>query len=405
MASPSNVKKLQFADESAFAEYAASPGSASWTTEIPIIDCRWSPSQTKIDNAGLVSRQSDVLPGFLGPREGDDLEIDVYAIGHGTATTGALTANWLYTLLKNGLGGGSASQDGGTITGASSTTSLTSTDMTALAGGILVVGVEGDGRAEGYSCVTSSSSSAYALYTALPGTPTTGTPDAVRAALMVYPDETGHVTQRFLYAFPATGMQFCAFGCQLAGLSLKSVVGQIPVWTLKYKVAFWSRTAITSALTLSAAEAAIFSGGQHFVQTTGTTTRNVPTAAEVQWNFDLGLVAKPSASLITYQTIGGWESTHKRASVSYKVEWETAAETLFDLDGGSTTYKQILTQFNRNASGRGFSIYAPRAFMTGKRPTSVSFNGLQYVEYMFTAREHTVETNALTRSNFRIGIH
>src|SRR3990167_2394141 len=142
------VKEVAFAAESSFGENANSLSSNTWDKRIPVTSVNMTLDQTRGDDGSIQNRINDSRPGFRGLRSAT-VELTTVWPGHSGDPTGALTQTWFQDLLSDGLGGGSVTNVGGTVTSATSAISLTPSGTTLTSGNIIRVGVLGDGRAEG----------------------------------------------------------------------------------------------------------------------------------------------------------------------------------------------------------------------------------------------------------------
>jgi hypothetical protein len=398
-----SLQELLWNDESSFAEYASSPGSATYTNRMAATNISLSVEQAREGDASIQSRQNESRPGYLMPRQAT-LEFTSYLYGHNTAPTGAAAATQLYTLLKDGLGGGSTSADGGTVDSATAGgATITSASTTWLRGAIYRVGTAAETRGAGQAAVVASVAGDVAtMLNLLPGTPNAS--DQIYGGLQVYPAETAGTTKRFMVGWTETGAQYHLFGCQLESLSFNLPIGGIPTVTLRYRGAYWDRSTVTvpTSNTLETCNVAPIAGGSVFLNSVGTATRAVVSPSSMSLSLDMGLAAKegPAASQAAYQTINGYERTRCRASFSYTVPW--ASDPIgYDTDGSDTTHKHVLVNLNPSA-GRAVAIYMPRCYPTSPKPVVTESAGLLYQTVNLICREGTDTTSELTKSNFRI---
>jgi hypothetical protein len=406
----SRLQELLYNTEASFLENAQSPASNTYAGRIPILGmAQMSLSQPRTSDQTSQSRKNASRPGFLDLRSGM-LEFSTWVPGLMTdPAAGTATTNWFTDLLSNGLGGINSGDDGGTITSSTDGDTFVTTSVTLMTpGGIMRVGVKNDGRADGQPGVIGTwSAGSTQLLNALPGTPTSATPDAVRPTLVMYPTETNpDTTMRFLCGLTDTGAQWHAMGCQLDSVSFEFDIagGKPPRATWKYQVAYWDRSAVTipSAVALPNTDTAPIAGGSFFINTFGTTTRATEEVGNLTLSLRMGLIAQrgTAASQAPYTNITGWVSNGCIPELTIDIPWTTAAETSFDTDGSSTTYKHALFATNGTAA-RSCGFYLSRMFEIGDRPTSVDRGGLNYVRKVYQGTESTTTTSELTRSAFR----
>lgn len=398
-----NLQELLWNDESSFAENASAPGSNTYANRMAVTSMSLSVDQAREGDASIQSRQNESRPGYLMPRTAS-LEFTTYLYGHNTSPTGNLVATQLYTLLKDGLGGGSALADGGAASAATANgATITSLDTTWLRGAIYRVGSSGDGKGGGQATVVASVAANVAtMLTELAGTPVAT--DVVYGGLVVYPQETAGTTKRFLVGWTASGAQYHVMGCQLESITINLPIGGIPTITLRYRGAYWDRSTVTvpTANTLETCNAAPIAGGSIFLNTVGTATRAVISPASMSLSINMGLADKmgPSAGQATYQVINGYERTKCQASFSYTVPW-VADPIGYDTDGGDTVHKHVLATLNPSP-GRSVAFYLPRAYPISPKPVVSESGGLLYQTVTLQGREGTDTTTELTKSNFRI---
>lgn len=410
MATNSRNKEVRFAAESSFCENINSVGSNAYGTRIPVQSASFTPTQPRIADNAAQSRNNVYRPGLKGTRSAGTFEFTVYACGHLTAPTGALTETWLYTLLSKGLGGGNSADSGTTVASATDANTWVSTANPAdfLPGSVLRVGASGDARGNGQAAVVDTIATSTTINTLQNLDATPNASDVLYATLQAYPtdgftDLGGSTrTVRFIYAHPDTGLQYHLLGCQLAGLSVGVSVGGIPTITLRYAVAFWDRAANTDVVAMADDLAAPVAGADLFFQTVGTATRATLSAQSISIGVELGLIPHETVGGDhPLQTITGWTRTMCTVDVSIRLhEWASTYETLWDLDGSSATHKHALFQSTTTA-GRVFGFYLPDLFASGARPAPEDVNGLTGVSFSMKATEGPDTTSALSRSIIR----
>lgn len=401
MASTFKLQQLLYADESSFAENAES-GTPTWSKNIPFKDATLTLNQDRIPDGSHQPRLHERYPGHPGVRTAT-LQFKSYFRGHGGTAAGALTTTWLQELIADGLGGGNTSQVGSTLSAGSTAASLISSGATFVAGGIVRVGIKGDGRGDGAAVLISSVSGATAtLATDLPGTPNAG--DAVYATQVSYVDEgAAAATKRFMVLHNDTNAQWVIFGAELDQIVAAFPIGGMPEVTLTYQAAYWRRVARTfpDSTTLENEDAAPVAGGRFYINDTGTTTHAVITPSEINLTLNTALqpVVGPGGAG-TYQHITGWRRTMWNADLEVKIPWDTTYETWWDTANGSLTYKTIVFGAN-HTDGRAVGFAMPRVFPAGNRPNIVESNEQSYQSVVFHTREGPSNSNDLTRSAIR----
>ena len=120
---------------------------------------------------------------------------------------------------------------------------------------------------------------------------------------------------------------------------------------------------------------------------------------------ELGLVPEvgPAASQPHYTNITGWVSQGCIPTVTYAQPWSSAEKAAFDVDGSSSTHKQIFFASN-SQPGRRMAFYLPRAYRSGSTPQRTNVGGLLLQTVSFTGRESSTVTSELTRSVIRFAL-
>jgi hypothetical protein len=407
------LQQIVYNAESSFAEYAATPDSATYDTKIPFKSATLTLNQDMIEGTTQRERLASRNMGNVGVRTAS-LEFTTNWVGHGGTAAGSLTQTWLQDLLSDGLGGGSTSDQGTTISGGSST--VTALDVTSAAnitvGNAVRVGSKGDGKGDGQLGIVSAFDTAatpddVTLITALPAAP--ADTNVVYACQVAYHDESAVTTlgtKRFMVYHATTGAQFGLFGGQLAGLTFNLPLDNaLPEITWRYEFAYWDRDAETypeTNVAMGTEECAPLAGGSAFIQAVGTATRATVTPAQLALTVDLGLspIYGPGG-VGTYQNITGWSRTGCAVNLSMAIPWVTTYGDWWDTDTSSITYKHFL--FTGNAvDGRSVGFYCPRLKPMGNRPIGVeNVNDQNYVRVNFAGDEGPTTTTELTRSAIR----
>jgi hypothetical protein len=403
MAEVFGIRQLLVCDEASFGEFIASPSSATWEKNLPILDGTFEPTHDREEDGSAQARLAVQVPGHKGPRR-CRVKFKTYWMGHITDPTGALTETWQQQLLGDCLGGNSVTEVGGTVSGGATATSIPFSGATVLRGGAIRLGSKGDGRGDGQIVINGvTTTTPLTLLTAAPGAPNAA--DVLRPCMMAHHSEGAVlVTKRFHMLHATTGAQFIAFGCQLSKVKFSSPVGGKATIDWEFEGAYWERSARTfpDALALQSHDCAPVSGGSAFVQDVGTATRATKTITDVEVELDLGLeplVGVGGAGM--YQWILGWTRTRARGAIRGNALWDTSWETLWDTENPVLTKKHILLTFH-SGHGRAFGVYAPNAFPAGPRPSyPAAVNDQVYVPIVLGCTEGPDTTNELTRSALR----
>lgn len=405
------LQELHVSSEGSFLENAGSPGSNTYTQRLPFESATVTLSQVRADDLTVQDRKNESRPGYLGLREGA-IEFSGYVPGiMSDPGAAAPTANWFYTLLSDGLGGGLASDDGGTISSATDADTFVTTGVSTItAGSMVFFGAKGDGRADGQVGVIGTwSAGSTQLLNALPGTPAAA--DVVKTGLNFYPtDAAPTVTKRFLVLNKTSGATFQLMGCQLDTVSFDFPIenGGPIKYTLRYQAAYWDQVAasspasLPSAATMPACDTAVIAGGSFVVQDFATTSRVTLPIRSLTLSLAMGLIAKrgPVVAQPAYTNIYGWETQGCKPSVTYIQAWSSSEKAAHDVDGSSSTHKQVIFQSNATP-GRRFAFCMPRAYRSGDTPQRTEVAGLLGQTVTLMGRESSTTTSELTRSCIR----
>lgn len=367
-ANPSRLGSASYEAESSWAEATDTFGTRLQVHGDPIV-----PSDIQQRIAEPITQQY-MEEGKLGVRGpwGGQFTVRLALTGHGTATTGSLTATDLYTVLLNFFGGGSTDSQGTTVD-----TSPTSASQFALVGGLVEsynlirVGALGDGRGEGQFAAVNNAST-ITLLTALGATPNAG--DVVYANQMIYPKESpsgaAAITSTRWLLQTANG-QWKARGCFPMSASFSGLnVGEMPMVELTYGVSRWEEANETFPDTTAtdAKDAAIVAAGSCFVQDVGTATRQ--TFSLRQWSLNVDMQTQPlygCGGVDSYQTIVGARRTRCAVSLSLTIDAEASGTNSFnDIYTGSANQHVLISSSvaNGKAVGWYFQNCRPTSYVT-----------------------------------------
>lgn len=415
-------------EESAFAEV-----STTYDKVLQVRNTTLNPTALNrplIERGGTFQYMGDSEFGVPGPFTGMTFRVEMDFYGHGSATNTSLSETPLGRLLGHVFGVSDATQVGGSITSnPADGTSLISTETTLLAGGIVRVGVKGDGRADGQAAIVADNSSEYELCTGLPGTPTTD--DDIFVSQMIYPDVTnsnnhltsdGSAQNNTIRAIIATAnKQWACRGCACTGVEVTSIdAAGIPRIALTFMAAHVTPIDVTFPSTTASSDSApaVVSGGSFFYQTVGTVTRQTEPVRNVSLTIDHGVVPIiGSGGANEGQVIQGYVRTMSIPRLSFSVEAEDATtspawSSWWDTDPNTNTYRHILYTMSVT-DGRAIALYMPKCRPIGPRPTQADIEGLNYVPVQVEGRvadpgndwsTPSVSADALTRSPWRLGL-
>jgi len=401
--------------ESSFCAGESNPAGNSYGTRIPVLSVRPSLRQDRQTDGSIQSRANESRPGYLMPTDGE-LEFTTLWPGYmSDVGTGTITATWHHLLMAGWLGGSHVADDGGTISSATDADSMVTTGVTGLtAGGVVLIGDDADGRADGQPAVVSTwSGGTLELLTALPGTPSAA--DKVRPCQVSYWDETAAVeTRRFCVGFTASGEQYHMLGaaCDSVTFDLNVQRQTVPTTTFRYRHAYWEQDAITipSGTAMSDCLAAPIGGGACYLQAFGTSTRQLLAPSSVRLTVDFVLAERPgqpSGANNYRRGLTGYERVQAIPTIELTIpeaDYTSIFSTGFGTDGSGSTHYHVLwnnTSTSTAVPGRVVGFYMPRAYLIGTRPTFADANGLLHKTFMLRGRESSTTTSQLTRSAIR----
>lgn len=384
---------------------------STFDDRLKIIDARVTLTSGKAPDNSLQSRLFKTEPGFNLGRSGT-IEIDFYLFGAGAdVATGALPTPAHYKMIRDGLGGGDASQIGGVAGATATTTNMPNATGTRVLGGLARVGQLKDDKARGQPVVWNATTGTLVAMAAAPGAA-----DVIRPCLMVYPKETPGPTKRFLVAHTQEGMQYILHGCQVGGFVVRTISGAITVATLQYQVMYWRPVTVATptAEVLEPGKASVANAGSYVMPAVGSTTRTVMKAPEMEITLNLGLapITGPGGVDI-YQGITDWVRIKAsrdepagtlRLTMPFDPDWGVAA----DPDGSDSNFYHFLFALSAGegttaTEGRHVCGYMPlMTFM--ERPGPLNWQDLTGTPLMFRLDEGPDTTNDLTKSFFRLGL-
>lgn len=379
---------------------------------LAVVECRWTPAQMKAPDLSYQSRLWKSAAGFNLGRAGT-LEIDFYAGGAGADTaTGALPTPPHYKLLRDGLGGGDATQVGGVAGATATTTSMPNATGTRVHGAISRVGVAKDARARGQAVVWGNPTTGTLV--AMAGAPAAG--DVIRAGLMVYPTETPGPTKRFLVGWTKTGMAYIAHGCQLAAIRRSMPANGIPMITFVYGVQYWRPIVVTvpTAEVMVGLTPAPSNGGSYVLAPLGQTTRSLIKAPEIEITINLGLqpITGPGG-IDMHHGVTDWvrvkgNRDEPAGMLRLTAHFDAQFGEDWDADAGDANEYHMLATHSPGeggiTEGRHIVDYWPLLRYMGERPSPFEWQGLTGTQLLFAMDEGPDETSELTRSFWRMAL-
>ncbi len=410
------------ADKLGALEYEAEASAALWgedvttfaTLRIPItepIDLSGI-KQDKIESARVVQYLQDGTPHILGPMEGS-FKTKFWASGHGSTTAGSPTLDAMETFLGYVFGTAALSATTSTTASAGTATAWTTANSGAFtAGGLVRLGVLGDGKGNGQmfpisTCVTTTLTNLVASDAA----PTSS--DVVYPVTHMHLPEsasaaaTSIVGLRLRWRTSNLAMEF--HGCWPMSAKLGGTnTGELPFWEITWGVSWWRYTATSgvSAVTSNTYNPAPIAAGSLVVNDVGTATRASGKRTYRNFTIDIGLGVAPlmgPGGVNAYQKVIGAKRTQSTIKISW-VEDADAATATPVLDGyHSSGTKKHLMWTGSTTAGSAIGAYFPSLNICGARPVQKSDNGINRIAVEAIANTGATTTSELTLSAMRIG--
>ena len=407
MANPSNLGAMRFADESSFGEV-----STTFDERLEVI--------APIDVSGLTQAMEMVDPqvqyqndGALPMRgvQGGSFTVSLYLCGHGSATTGAISATAEENFISRCIGNLDVTNDGGTVAAATNANQFTETDATFSAGGLMRVGALGDSRGNG-QFIAVKNASTMLMHTALDGSPDAG--DVLYAPAMIYPTESGtstDVTSQRIEIITANQSYQC-HGCYPTAISITGLnPGEIPKMDITMGVARWSSSSSTfpTATSVNSFVPSPVAAGSFFFNTFGADTRVTYSIRDFALNIDMAVTEiKGPGATNAHQVIVGAKRTKCQASFDFTLDSDvkdtTTWEDAWNTAEGSQTFKHCLYTCSAGRDGATLGFYFPKVHITGDRPTQQDLDGVNRQSISCRAVTSSSATTALEKANFIMGL-
>jgi hypothetical protein len=407
MANPSNLGAMRFADEASFGE-----ASTTFDERLEVI--------APIDISGLTQELEMVDPqvqyqndGALPMRgvQGGSFTVSLYLCGHGSATTGAITATAEENFISRCIGNLDNTSNGGVVNSVSDSEQFTTTGVTVNNGGLIRVGTLGDGRGEGqYQAVKVNGT--MTLHTALGASPVAD--DVIYTPAMIYPSEAGtsaSITSQRIEIITANQSYQC-HGCYPTGIAISGLnPGEIPKIDITMGVARWGSSSSTfpTVTSVNSFVPSPVAAGSFFFNTFGTGTRVTYGIRDFTLNIEMGVmeIRGPGATN-AHQVIIGARRTKCQASFSFTVDSDvkdtTTWEDVWNTSEASQTFKHCLYTCSAGRDGGTLGFYFPKVHITGARPTQIDMDGINRQTVNCRAVTSSAATNNIEKANFIMGL-
>lgn len=351
------------------------------------------------------------IPGVMG----GSFRTRVWATGHGSATTGATSADAMETFKAYVFGGILATAASGTTASGGTATALTtaaSGTFHAGAGGIFRVGTLGDARGNGQAGVVSSHitttlTSLVAIDAAPSGT------DAVMPCVNLYTIEdataAGATITGLRFLIMTANQKYECHGCYPMSVRFGGTnPGEVPFFDIEWGVSWWRySTAGTfpSSVTSNQYTPAPNAAGSMFLNDVGTATRAKRTYRSLEVNITLGVqpIAGPGGTSV-YQTIVGAKRVPSEITVRWTEDADASATATPVLDGffTGTTKKHMLVTLNPT-NGASVTFYCPNMCIVGARPVQAVSDRINRFSIEAKAYADDSRSDPLPRSAIRFG--
>lgn len=343
--------------------------------------------------------------------QGGTFKTKTYLTGHGSSSTGSVTATPYETFLGNVLGGLLVTAAAGTTASGGTATALTvaaSGTYAAGAGGLFRLGILGDGRGNGQMGVVASHvTTTLTSLVAFDGAPS-GT-DAVSSAVNLYLNEipTNNSVQSYRFRLNTQNARYECHGCVATDITIGGLAtGEAPFAETTWTVAYWNESTATfpSALAANTDNPAPVAAGSLFFNDVGTATRNKLTTLR-GFTLDIKLnvtVLSGPGGVNQYQVYNGAVRTGADVKVSFTLDMDNnTANTVLGTAWMNRTGKHILYTLSA-VNGSQVGIYLPNVMPSGNRPVQKIDGNVNRYSFEGMAYTGPTKTTDLTASALRI---
>lgn len=365
----------------------------------------------KIDSTRTQQTRQGGSQWILG-NQGGTFKTRLQLTGHGSATSGSITAGLTETLIGHAIGNVVVSAaSGDTATGGTSNIPTTTASGGFLAGSLTRFGVFGDGRGGGqYAAIHDHTGHNMTLLTNVDVAPNAA--DVIYAATMMYPSEdataTGTTIGGLRFLLQTATLEYECHGVVATGWTFAGFkAGEIPYIEITWSVSWWRYSTATfpSPVATEAFQPAANANGSLFVNDVGTATR---AAANKRVYRDLTIDYKAGVELLPgpggagpYQSIVNACRTIDAITVSWveDADPQTATPVLPGF-GTGTTAKHILLTLNPTAT-KSVGFYMPNVCINNVAVQYADGN-VQRLKVTGMAYTGPTTTTDLTASAFRM---
>lgn len=407
MGNPSSLHEVLYEAESAFGEDVDTVTTYKFSLCEPVETTGL--IQKKLDPTKVVSYRGDLGDWIRATYEGT-FSTKSYLVGHGSATTGAITITAFETLLGIIFGNAVTTATGSTLTGGTANAPTTTDSGTLDAGDICFIGAlgDGDGHGQAYPIATHSGNT-LTLLVDLQGAPVNG---AVRyGGTTVYPNSapTSTSVQSIRMQINTANMQYLCHGCFPTAIELGGFnPGERPYIKTTWTAAWWEfknttfPASVSSDSFLPAANAA----GSLVVNTVGTTTNSASTRRvyrNLTIEYNPGIVAlRGPGGVNQYQDIVGCVRLDDSCTLTWFEDAEATTTSPEVVGWGETPANRKHAQLTLSTGdGSRVAAYWPSLRVT-VIPPQESQDAQNRFKIVCMAGVGPTTTSALTLSKFRL---
>jgi hypothetical protein len=364
--------------------------------------------QKKLEPGTVVQYRGDTGDFIKGTFEGT-FKTKLALVGHGSATTGAITITALETLLGIVIGNAVTSATGSTLTGGTASIPTTADSGTLDPGDLCFIGALGDGDGEGQCYPISTHSAAnLTLLVDLQGAPANG---AVRyGGTTIYPNSAASASSvtTIRMQINSAGAQYLCHGCAPTAVSFSGFgPGEIPMVDITWTTAWYEYTNSTfpSAVASDTFNPAATAAGSLVVNTVGTSTNSAATRRSYRsftMDYTIGVVPlRGPGGYNAYQDIIGYCRGDDACEITWTEDAEatTTTPTLPGF-GTATARKHAMLTLSVNDGSR-VAFYYPSLRISNIPPQQVA-DGIYRYTIKARAGVGPTATSALTLSKFRM---
>jgi len=337
--------------------------------------------------------------------------MDLPLTGLGSTTASTAPASDLVTFLSRVFGVSSAFLGtGDTLTGGTAAVPTTTGATGVVAGGVVRVGVLGDGGFEGqWVPVGTHTSNNLTLLLAGPAAPSAS--DVLYCSRGVYESSTSGTFETIAsmrFGIRTSQQQYLCHGCYPTSVTWNLPIGGIPSVSVTMAVAWWELTSGTFPISTApdAFTPAPIAAGSFAYNAVGTTTRSTATIRDFTMTTELNNQPEMGPGGVDeHQAIVGCNRGVSRTTIAFTVDSEDAGTDTWgdywDTDENSIVNKHFMYSMSVG-DGRALGLYIPNAKPIGSKPIQVDHEGVNRKRVEFECLTGATTTSDVTLSPWRL---